>query len=248
MRSLCFFMVYHDRTALTKMSIDDMVGAMRYFSDEGHDVQGLVIGDSYNVAEYARGLGLRHEMFSNRPVSDKFCYAWLRAIQSRCDYIVWWGSNNVHGAGYLAECNERLLGNKVATFGTRNCVVVSAEPTQKETCVFTPRDHYLISSGQFFLTHSLENSVNLLTLYDYDQKFNFDGKVLDAMTDKWGKDIIEVVTHDEEDCLDVKNQVNIHSYDSYMAMSHYPRYESREVIRHRHPSLHLYLDGWFDLC
>lgn len=230
------------------MSIDDMVGAMQFLSDEGHDVQGLIIGDSYNVAEYAQKLGLRHEMFSNRPLADKFAFAWMRAIQARCDYIAWWGSNNVHGAGYIAECNEILLGNKVATFGTKNCVIVSAQPTQTETCVFRPKDEYLISSGQFFLTYSLENSINPLTLYAEDQTFNFDGMVLDRMVDKWGKDIIEVVTFDEEDCLDIKNDVNIHSYQSYMNMSHYPRYVSRDELRHRHPSLDLYLDGCFDAC
>ena len=248
MRSICFFMVYHDRPALTKMSIDDMVGAMHYFADEGHSVQGIVIGDSYNVAEYARGLGLRHEMFKNDPLSNKFSFAWLRAVQAQCDYIAWWGSNNVHGAGYLAECNERLLGNKVATFGTKNCVIVSAEPGEEETCVFTPLNKYLISSGQFFLTYSIQNSVNPLTIYDEEQTFNFDGKILDAMTDKWGDGIIEVVTHDDEDCLDVKNKVNIHSYESYMNMSHYPRYVSRKDLKHRHPSLQLYLEGTFNSC
>ena len=245
MRSICFFMVYHDRPALTKMSIDDMVCAMQYFKGEGHDVQAVVIGDSYNIANFCNEMGVRHEMFVNKPVSDKFSYAWLRAVQAGCDYIAWWGSNNVHGAGYLAECNEVLCGHKVATFGTQNCVIVSAHGS-KDTCVFRPRGKYLISSGQFFLTHSIRNSVNPLTIYDAEQTFNFDGKILDAMTSKWGDDIVQVVTHDEEACLDIKNDVNIHSYQSYMNMAHYPRYDSREVIRHRHPSLDLYLRGVFN--
>lgn len=239
-------MVYHDRPSLTKMSIDDMYAAMRYLSDEGHTVDAIVIGDSYNVAAYCQRLGVRHEMFENRPVSDKFSYAWLRAVQARCDYIAWWGSNNVHGAGYIAECNEMLFGRKVATFGTKNCVIASVAEGCEETCVFTPRDHYLISSGQFFLSYSIENSVNLLTVYDFDQTFNFDGKILDAMTDKWGVGIVETVTYDEEDCVDLKNDVNIHSYESYMKMSHYPRWAMREELRFRHPSLDLYLSGSFD--
>jgi hypothetical protein len=239
-------MVYHDRPALTKMSIDDMLGAMHFFRDEGHDIQAIVIGDSYNVAAYCQRAGIRHEMFENSPIADKFSYAWLRAVQANCDYIAWWGSNNVHGAGYLAECNEVLHGNKVATFGTRNCVIMSASPEERETCVFTPRKNYLISSGQFFLTHSIKNSVNVLTVYDRDQTFNFDGKILDCMTSKWGDDIVQVVTHDEEDCIDVKNDVNIHSYRSYMDVKAYDRYLSRDEIRPRHPSLDLYLNGHFD--
>jgi hypothetical protein len=245
MRSVCFFMVYHARPALTKMALDDMQGAMQFFSYDGHDVVGLAIGGSYDVAQFCASRGIQHEMFANDPVSNKFSYAWLRAIQMGCDYIAWWGSNNVHGAGYLVQCAGVLEGKKVATFGTKNCVIMSAMPGEEDTCVFTPRDHYLISSGQFFLTHSLRHSVNPLTIYDSDQTFNFDGKVIDAMVDKWGEDIILDVSFDEEDCIDIKNGVNIHSYSSYMEVAGYPRYLSREVIRHRHPSLDLYLDGHF---
>lgn len=246
MRSICFFMVYHDRPALTKMSIDDMAGAMQYFRGEGHEVTAVVIGDSYNVASQCHLYGIRHEMFDNDPVSNKFSYAWMRAVQEDCDYIAWWGSNNVHGAGYLAECNEVLNGNKVFTFGTRNCVIMSSNPKEYETCVFVPQEGYLISSGQFFLTHAIKNSVNVLTVYDRDQKFNFDGKILDCMTRKWGQGIVKVVTHDEEDCIDVKNSVNIHSYKSYMDVKRYRRYTSSHEISLRHPSLGCYFAGQFD--
>jgi len=245
-RSICFFMVYHDRPALTKMSIDDMLGAMQYFSDEGHRVQAIVIGDSFNVQSFCNLRGVRHEMFDNDPVSNKFSYAWLRAVQANCDYICWWGSNNVHGAGYLAECNEVLKGEKVATFGTTNCVIVSAFPEYEETCLFTPKEKYLISSGQFFLTHTIKTCVNPLTVFESDQTFAFDGSIMDSIFNAWGTDVVRTVVHDEEDCLDVKNGVNIHSYESYMRVKKYPRHALRQDLRKRHPSLDLYLSGYFD--
>lgn len=244
MRSICFFMVYHKRPALTKMSIDDMESAMRYFSGEGHSVRGIVIGGSYDIAKFCDDRGITHFMFGNDPISDKFSYAWFRAAQAGCDYIAWWGSNNVHGHGYLVKCNEVLMGPKVATFGTKNCVIMSTG--SDETCVFRPRDHYLISSGQFFLTQSIRESVNVLTVYDRSQRFNFDGVILDSMTDRWGLGIIQEVTFDEEDCIDIKDGMNIHSYDSYMRVAQYDRYDSRSEIHPRHPSLTQYLESGFD--
>ena len=245
MRSVCFFMVYHGRPALTKMSIDDMSLAMSTLKNSGIDCKGIVIGDSYHVAKFCEGLGIRHEMFENKPVADKFTYAWLRAIQHRCDYICWYGSNNVHHAGYWDVAAQRLAGNKVVTFGTRNCVIMSADPEEEWGCVFHPTPGYLISSGQFFLTSTLINTVNLLTLYHKDQKFNFDGMLLDCLTEKWGQDIVEVIEFDEEDCVDVKNDVNIHSFESYMRVPEYERYSTVKMPG-RHPCLGFYFSGFYD--
>lgn len=237
MRSVCFFMVYHRRPSLTKMSIDDMCTAMQTLRNHGMDVTGLVIGDSYNIAAFCASRNVRHEMFENKPLADKFTYAWLRAIQQRKDYICWYGSNNVHGAGYWDVVIDRLQGNKAATFGTRNCVIMSAVEGEPGTCLFHPSEGYLISSGQFFLTSTLINTVNLLTLYSEFQKFNFDGVLLDKLTERWGQEIVEVVEFDEEDCIDVKDETNIHSYQSYMNVPEYKRLEDRTEIMYRHPCL-----------
>lgn len=244
MRSICFFMVYHDRPELTKMSIDDMSMAMSNLRNSGFEVTGLVIGGSYHIAKFCSALGIRHEMFENKPVSDKFTYAWMRAIQHRCDYICWYGSNNVHSAGYWMSVSERLKGNKAATFGTRNCIIMSSDPQEEYGCHFTPTPGYLISSGQFFLTSTLINTVNLLTLYDPEQTCNFDGLLLDCLTDRWGQDIVEVVEFDEEDCVDIKNHINIHSFESYMRVPEYARYNTRKMIS-RHPCLGFYFSGYY---
>lgn len=245
-RSVCFFMTYHGRPKLTKMSIDHMADTARLFNENGIEATCLVVGASRPIELFCEDQGIHHEWFENDPVSDKFTFVWLRAIQKRTDYLCWMGSNNVHGAGYWVKAMDVIKGDKVATFGSRNCVIMSADKGKDETCVFRPTLGYLISSGQFFLRYSLVNSMNLLTIYDEDQTFNFDGKVLDAMTNKWGTDIIQYVEYDEEDCIDVKDNTNIHSYKSYMKMSHYPRYESSLDIAPRHPRLMMMFKGFYD--
>ena len=236
MSSVCFFMVYYGRPALTKMSIDDMRHAMDAIKAQGHDVRGLVVGDSYEIANFCSDLGIRHEMFENKPLSDKFTYAFLRAIQARCEYICWYGSNNVHSVGYWYECGQTMWGKRLATFGTRNCVIMSTDDRLPETYLFHPSEGYLISSGQFFLTDTLINTINLLTLFHYSQTFAFDGSVMDALFDRWGKDIVTVVEDSEEDCIDIKGDENIHSFESY-AKSGYLQLEDRDEIMVRHPRL-----------
>jgi hypothetical protein len=238
-------MVYHARPSLTKMSIDDMSWAMQTLVNAGMEVTGMVIGDSYNIARFCEVRGIRHEMFENRPVADKFTYAWLRAVQQRCDYICWYGSNNVHHAGYWDVAIEKLQGKKVATFGTRNCIIMSSDESEEYGCLFHPTPGYLISSGQFFLTSALIKTVNLLTLYDYDQTFNFDGMILDQLTERWGEDIVEVITFDDEDCIDIKNEVNIHSFESYMAVDAYEKIPVKEIPG-RHPCLSLFYNRFYD--
>jgi hypothetical protein len=244
MRSVCFFMVYHNRPSVTAMSVHHMADVIDLFNDEGFDAVGIVIGDSAVIERTAKHRGLMHERHPNDPVSGKFTYAWMLAAQENKDYICWLGSNNMHSDGYWELAMERLRGNKVATFGSRNCVIMSANPEVTATCHFKPRDHYLISSGQFFLTYSFVNAVNILTVYDLDQQFNFDGKVLDKMTDMWGKEIIEYIEFDEEDCIDVKTDFNIHSYESYMKL--YPEYLPSNEIIPRFPRLMMLMKGFYD--
>lgn len=242
---MCFFMVYHDRPELTKMSVDDMSIAMNILRSRGHSAEGIVIGDNYNVAKFCEDRGIRHEMFANQPLSDKFVYAWIRALQQRTDYLCWYGSNNVHGAGYWEECCNVLDGNKQVTFGTMNCVIMSADPDLQETCVFRPLAPYLISSGQFFLRWTLMDTINFLTLYEDKQTFNFDGYLMNKLFEKWGRSIVKVVEYDEEDCIDVKNAINIHSYQSYIDRPHYKRHDLAKNIIPRHPALQLFFDGYY---
>lgn len=233
MRSVCFLMLYHGRPELTKMSLLHLSNTAWLFEDEGFRVKTMVVGDSKEIRGYCEDHGLHHETFKNYPLAHKMTYAWIRAMQQNTDYICWLGSNNVHGQGYWEVCMNRLNSNLCATFGTRNCVITSTKAGEDKTYLFHPSEGYLISAGQFFLRHSLYHSVNFLTVFDDDQTFAFDGSILDAMTSKWGQDIIEVVSFDEEDCLDIKGDENIHSYESY-ANAGYREYINRDELRGRH--------------
>ena len=242
MKSICFFMVYHGRPELTKMSIDDMNLAMHHFINRGFDVTAVVIGDSPDVEGFCNDMSVTHETFKNDPVADKFTYAWMRAAQQRCDYICWYGSNNVHHAGYWEEAMNTLMFEDVSTLGTTNCLVMSADRDKTEGCIFHPTEGYVISSGQFFRTRDLIKSVNILTVYNRDQTCNFDGVLLDAIKEECGPYALTVVTHCEEDCIDVKNSENIHSFQAYMDMPHYKRYSTRDVVG-RHPCLNNFMNG-----
>lgn len=244
MRSVCFFMVYHKRPNVTRMAIDHMADTIMLFNQEGIEAEGIVIGNSKAIARFCYDLGITHLDFPNDPVSNKFTYAWLMAVQRETDYICWLGSNNLHGDGYWVSAIEKIKGHKVATFGTRNCVIISTNPKNQRTCLFHPKEGYLISSGQFFLTYSFKHAVNILTVYDMDQQFNFDGKILDCFTDTWGSQIVEELTFDEEDCLDIKTDYNIHSYESYMGR--YPDYLESGLIVPRFPRLKLFMTGYYD--
>ena len=244
MRSVCFFMVYHRRPNVTRMAIDHMDDVIRLFRQEGLDAEGIVIGNSKPIARFCRELEITHLDFPNDPISNKLTYAWLMAVQSDNDYMCWLGSNNLHGDGYWALAIEKIKGHKVATFGTRNCVIISADPENERTCLFHPKEGYLISSGQFFLTYSFRQAVNVLTVYDLDQQFNFDGKILDCFTDMWGSQIVEELTFDEEDCLDIKTDYNIHSFESYIGL--YPEYVQSRLIAPRFPRLKMLMSGYYN--
>lgn len=247
MRSVCFFMLYHSRPSLTYMSLAHLYYTKWKFEEEGFTVKTMVIGDNDYVAEYCERKGLHHEKFKNEPLSHKFTYAWMRAVQQNTDYICWLGSNNVHGEGYWEQCIERLKGNLCATFGTRNCVIASMDAREQSTYLFHPSEGYLISAGQFFLRHSIVNSVNILTVFKEDQTFAFDGSILDSMTGKWGQDIVEYVEFDEEDCIDIKGATNIHGFFSFRDAG-YPRYLPRDEMRGRHYHMDALLNGAYDRC
>ena len=246
MNSICFFMVYHKRFSLTRMSLHHMVDVIEDFRNSGFECSGIVIGDDPRQAKFCSDNGLKHYDYPNDPLSYKFQFAWLSAIHDQKDYICWLGSNNVHSQEYWDKCKDRIRDNKCATFGGNKFVVMSSDPEKNETCVFNTRGKYLVSSGQFFLTYSLENSVDLLKMYKKDQTFDFDGKILEQMTSKWGWGIVENISEDPESCIDVKDGMNIHSYESYISRSQYPRWDSNLVIAARYPRIHELMNGDYD--
>lgn len=245
-KSVCFVMTYHGRPEITRMSLYHMAWVVGRFKEQGVDAVGLVIGDDANQAKYCEGLGLKHEYFPNFPLADKYNYMWLRAVQHRKTYICKLDSNNVHSFSYWDKCVEWVKGHKRAIFGGRRCIIANSDLHYPETCLFNAYDYYLLGTGIFYLTYTFENSVNLFKMYTPDHYCNFDGVIIDAFMN-WAvkKEHLEVVSDEEDDCIDLKSKVDIHSYQSYIEKPHYPRSFSIEELRGRHPHLDMYFKGGF---
>lgn len=252
-RSVCFFMLYHKRPELTRMSMWHMAKVVKMFNEAGHKAQGMVVGCGScepKQKEYAEKLGLEHLSKKNDPLSNKFSFAYSHALMKETDYICKIDSNNFNSEKYWKKCIEFLGGSKHVTFGSNKFCVLNANEGVQGTCVFTTRQKiHLCNSGQFYLNYSLSNAVNFRSIYASDQKCNFDGKINEAFRDKWGESVIKTISSESDDCFDVKDGTDIHSYESYIRRSPnvYPKYKDRSELVEEHEELKLLDLGYFSL-
>jgi len=248
LRTVCFFMLYHGRPELTRMSMWHMAKVIKKFSKAGHQSVGIVVGDDLKQAEYAESLGLEHMYMANDPLHKKFSFVWQQALLKETDYLCWLGSNNIHSDAYWDKCIKVLEGPKEVSFGTNKFTIVHSSKDKEQTCTFKTRKAiHLCSAGQFYLNWSLSNAVNFRSLYSEGQTFNFDGKVNKAITNKWGTDVIKTISSEPDDCFDIKDSQNIHSYQSYIRKrgSVYPAYEDRSKLLERFEELKMLDAGQF---
>jgi hypothetical protein len=244
-RTVCFFMVYYKRPELTRMSMYHMSKIIKKFSDAGHPSAGIVIGDEPKQKAYAQSLGLEHHDCPNRPLENKFASAFQEALRTDSNYICWLGSNNLHSEEYLDKCIAALEGEHVPSFGTNRFTILSTEEANQETCIFVTRRYHLVSAGQFYLSHSLKKAVNFSGLYSKEQTKDFDGAVNSAMVNKWDDSVLHRISSEPEDCLDIKDGMDIHSYDSYIRRKNYPRHLSRSELYASTPELQMLERGDF---
>jgi len=247
-RTVCFFMLYHGRPELTRMSMWHMAKTIKKFSEAGHKSIGIVVGDDLKQADYAESLGLEHMYMANDPLDKKFSFTWTQALLKETDYVCWLGSNNLHSDRYWNKCIAVLEGPKEVSFGTNKFSIVHASKGVEPTCTFTTRKNiHLCSSGQFYLNWSLSNAVNFRSVYAEGQKFNFDGKINQALAGKWGDGVIKTISSDPSDCLDIKNDENIHSYQSYVRKrgKAYPAYKDRSKLVEKFEELKMLDNGQF---
>lgn len=249
-RSVCFFMAVYGRKKLTRMSIYHMKRVMGEFESRGHSTSGFICCNEDDQGSYAESLGIEYFKVPNKPLGIKFSKMFNHALFKETDYICWMGSNNVHSEDYIQKCIEKIEGPKVVSFGCKKFLVAHADPLKRKTCVFRTRtDFHVCSSMQFYLNYSISNAVNFRTIYAPDQTHNFDGKINHALVDKWGDGVVETISSKEDDCLDIKDETNIHSYDSYIkkAPDIYPFGPSRSVLSKIYPEIKLLDEGYFDL-
>ena len=248
LRTVCFFMLYHNRPELTRMSMWHMAKVIKRFNKAGHMSVGMVVGDDLKQAEYAESLGLEHVYMANDPLHKKFSNTWQLALLKETDYVCWLGSNNIHSDAYWSKCLKVLEGPKEVSFGSNKFSIVHASKDVQPTCTFkTRKDIHLCSAGQFYLNWSLSNAVNFRSIYTEGQTFNFDGKINQALVAKWGNEIIKTISSEPSDCLDIKNEENIHSYQSYMRKrnSAYPAYKDRSKLLDIFEELRMLDNGQF---
>jgi len=231
------------------MSMWHMKKVIDRFNAAGHKAQGIVFGNEEDQKRYAEFLGLEHISISNSPLPRKFEVAYTNALWKNTDYVCKVDSNNFNDFSYWDKCIETLKGNKLVSFGTNRFVIVSANKDTQRTCVFKTREKkHLCNSGQFYLNYSLRNAVNFPTIYPDKTTHNFDGRINDAFVKKWGdQGMPTCISSNPQDCFDVKDGTDIHSYESYIRKSPnvYPRYKSRSELSDKYQELTLLDQGFF---
>lgn len=250
-RSCTFFMIYHKRPELTRMSLWHMAKAIKMFNDAGHKAKGIAIGCGTcepKTKKYAEDLGIEHLEKQNNPLGKKFSFAFTQALLKETDYICWVGSNNFHSNDYWNHCIKIMGGQKEVTFGSNRFCIVSSDPEKQDTCVFKTREKmHLCSSGQFYLNFSLSRAVNFRSIYADNQTCNFDGKINEAISRQWNQKVIKTIRSEENDCFDVKNAENIHSYESYIKKrgTTYPPHKDRKDLVEEYEEMKLLDLGYF---
>lgn len=250
---MCFYMLFYKRERLARMSMYHMARVVKMFNEAGHKAQAIVVGDGFEEPaqfEYARSLGIMPYHAKNDPRGLKFRHALQYAISQNTDYICKMDSNNVNSDYYWGECIKIMGGDKVPTFGTRHFTVAHSNPAIKETCVFNTREPFhLCNSGQFYLRYSIENCIDVRSLYAPGQAFNFDGTINKALVKKWGQTIVHHIPgQSPSDCIDLKSDTDIHSYKSYMDKGRkiYPNGPTRLELREQYEEIKLLDSGYFD--
>lgn len=251
MKSVCFFMTHHGRPELTRMSLYHMAKTIELFKEAGVFAQGIVVGEEQIQKDYAESQGLEYVWHANLPLSNKFRSCFSEALKKETDYVCWMGSNNLHSTEYLDKCIEMMKGPLVPTFGTSRFVVMSVDKDKQETCVFNTRRYHLVSSGQFYCGYTLRKSIDFKTVYGANQTHDFDGTINDTIARKWcqgksgTKDVIQCISSEPEDCLDIKDGNDMHGYESYIIRENYPRHLSRDEMYEKYEELQMLERGDF---
>jgi hypothetical protein len=213
--SVCFFMVYYKRPELTRMSLWHMAKVIKKFRTAGHECEGIVIGNEPDQVAYCKRLGLEHINHPNKPLSEKFKRAWVEALDKKKDYICWLGSNNVHSDSFWDKCLDKISGEAVSCFGTKNFTIVDKDPSNQKTMVWTRRKHHVCSCGQFFYSTTIRKTVDFNEVFneglsdDEKKTKDFDGSINKALVNRWQKHVIKTLDSDSLDCIDVKSDLDI---------------------------------------
>jgi hypothetical protein len=248
-KSVVFFMVYHKRPELTRMSLWHMAKVAKKFRDAGHEVDTIVIGSEPEQRDYCEKLGIEHLWFKNDPLFEKMKFAWMSAKEKNRDYICWMGSNNVHSDEFWEKSMKKINGHAVASFGTKNFTIVDSNPKNQKTMKWTRRRYHTCSCGQFFFTRTIKKTINFQEVFSRPKNSqegnDFDGSINNQLVQRWGPSIIEA--HEDSDgldCIDIKSDTDIHSFDRY-TKGRYPQDFTRDEIYSKFEELQMLESGEF---
>lgn len=246
-KSVTFFMLYHKRPELTRMSLWHMAKVVGRFKDAGHEVHTVVIGDEENQRSYCDSIGLDHYSFKNDPLHKKFKFAWTTSIQKKTDYVCWLGSNNLNSSLYWTKALNKLKEGSAVSFGSPCFTVTHKNPKKNKTVLWTRQKHHICSCGQFFSRKSIEEAVdfdNVFTSERNKENHDFDGSINNYLCLKNGMSCIESVTPNELDCIDIKSKDDINTYSSYLSSS-YDAGAPRVIISKLFEEIRMLDSGYF---
>jgi len=253
-KSVTFFMLYHKRPEVTRMSMWHMAKVIDKFRKAGHECKGIVIGSEPKQAEYCKSLGLQHLEFENDPLPEKFKFAFESALMQGTDYICWLGSNNVHSDKYWETCLDQLSKDPVATFGSTRFTIVNIDKDTQKTMAWSRRGYHLCSCGQFYNTNALKKTIdfhnvfrsdrNLAKAEDSGKGMDFDGSINNWLAKQWTPRILHAIDCDGLSVIDIKSQDDVHSFERYFR-GNYPQEYTRDEIFERFEELQKLEDGYF---
>jgi len=230
--SVCFFMLYYKRPELTRMSMWHMAKVLKKFRDAGHECTTVVVGDEEDQEAYCKKLGLNHYKHENNPLSKKFNFTFKTAVDQDKDYICWIGSNSVHSDEFWDKCLQKLKGPPVASFGSKNCTIVSNDFLNPRTKTWVSRHYSFCSCGQFYFTLTIKKTFNVSDIFTSrldEKKMGFDAVINRGIKNKWGAKVFEELPMDPLDCVDVKGDNDIHGFEVY-DMPYYKQHYTRDEV------------------
>ena len=111
------------------------------------------------------------------------------------------------------------------------------------------RGYHVCSCGQFYFTNTIKKTVNFNEVFSRPKNKeagnDFDGSINNKLTARWGKSTIEA--HEDSDgldCIDIKSDTDIHSFDRY-ARGRYPQDFTRDEIYSKFEELQMLEAGEF---
>ncbi len=231
------------------MSMWALRRAMDKFKEAGHDPVAIVVGSEEGPGKYAESLGMTWLKHDNEPLGKKLCFCVNKALATGATYIVKVDSNNAYSDEYIDKCIEALQEN-YTYFGTKHFLVAHQRPEEERTVIFRCRGKYTpCGTMQFYGRRALLNAtMGIENVWPEDIEVGFDWRLNKAIRDHWGEKYVGIISEEPFDCVDVKGDTDINSYESYLphkSTQYTNRGPNRMVVPGMFEAVRLLDEGYF---